>query len=144
MAKPSGTHEDYARDEDLQGSSDRSFGFVFTGFFALVGGVKLYTGHAWALYWFAGAATFLAAALLAPRILGPLNRLWMKFALLLYAVMNPLTMAMLFFLVVTPIGVVMRLAGKDFLRTRLEPDASSYWLPRDPPGPAPDSMKQQF
>jgi hypothetical protein len=144
MAKPSGTHEDYARDEDLQGSSDRSFGFVFTGFFALVGGVKLYTGHAWALYWFAGAATFLAAALFAPRILAPLNRLWMKFALLLYAVMNPLTMALLFFLVVTPIGVVMRLAGKDFLRKRLEPDASSYWLPRDPPGPAPDSMKQQF
>ncbi len=144
MAKPSGTHEDYAREEDLQGSSDRSFGFVFTGFFALVGGVKLYTGHAWALYWFAGAATFLAAALLAPRILAPLNRLWMKFALLLYAVMNPLTMALLFFLVVTPIGVVMRLAGKDFLRKRLEPDASSYWLPRDPPGPAPDSMKQQF
>lgn len=144
MAKPSGTHEDYAREEDLQGSSDRSFGFVFTGFFALVGGVKLYTGHAWALYWFAGAAAFLAAALLAPRILAPLNRLWMKFALLLYAVMNPLTMALLFFLVVTPIGVVMRLAGKDFLRKRLEPDASSYWLPRDPPGPAPDSMKQQF
>ncbi|MCZ8312787.1 MAG: SxtJ family membrane protein [Magnetospirillum sp.] len=144
MAKPSGTHEDYARDEDLQGSSDRSFGFVFTGFFALVGGVKLYTGHAWALYWFAGAATFLAAALLVPRILAPLNRLWMKFALLLYAVMNPLTMALLFFLVVTPIGVVMRLAGKDFLRKRLEPDAPSYWLPRDPPGPAPDSMKQQF
>lgn len=144
MAKPSGTHEDYARDEDVQGSSDRSFGFVFTGFCALVGGVKLYTGHDWALYWFAGAAAFLAAALLAPQILGPLNRLWMKFALLLYTVMNPLTMALLFFLVVTPIGVVMRLAGKDFLRKRLEPDASSYWLPRDPPGPAPDSMKQQF
>jgi hypothetical protein len=144
MAKPSGTHEDYARDEDLQGSSDRGFGFVFTGFFALVGGVKLYTGHDWALYWFAGSAAFLAASLLAPQILGPLNRLWMKFALLLYTVMNPLTMALLFFLVVTPIGVVMRLAGKDFLRKRLEPEASSYWLPRDPPGPAPDSMKQQF
>jgi hypothetical protein len=127
MAKPSGTHEDYARDEDLQGSSDRSFGFVFTGFCALV-----------------GSAAFLAAALLAPRILGPLNRLWMKFALLLYTVMNPLTMALLFFLVVTPIGVVMRLVGKDFLRKRLEPEAASYWLPRDPPGPAPDSMKQQF
>jgi len=144
MAKPSGTHEDYARDEDLQGSSDRGFGFVFTGFFALVGGVKLYTGHDWALYWFAGSAAFLAASLLAPQILGPLNRLWMKFALLLYTVMNPLTMALLFFLVVTPIGVAMRLAGKDFLRKRLEPEASSYWLPRDPPGPAPDSMKQQF
>jgi hypothetical protein len=144
MAKPSGTHEDYARDEELQGSSDRSFGCVFTGFFAFVGGVKLYTGHAWALYWFVASAAFLAAALLAPRILGPLNRLWMKFALLLYAVMNPLTMVMLFFLVVTPIGVVMRLAGKDFLRKRLEPGATSYWLPRDPPGPAPDSMKQQF
>jgi hypothetical protein len=144
MAKPSGTHEDYARDEDLQGSSDRGFGFVFTGFFALVGGVKLYTGHDWALYWFAGSAAFLAASLLAPQILGPLNRLWMKFALLLYTVMNPLTMALLFFLVVTPIGVVMRLAGKDFLRKRLEPEAPSYWLPRDPPGPAPESMKQQF
>jgi hypothetical protein len=144
MAPQSGTHEDYAREEELQGSSNRGFGFVFTGFCAIVGAIKLYNGHDWWPYWFTASAAFLAAALLAPGMLAPLNRLWMKFALLLYAVMNPLTMALLFFLVVTPIGVVMRLAGKDFLSKRFDRSAPSYWIKRTPPGPAPESMKQQF
>jgi hypothetical protein len=49
-----------------------------------------------------------------------------------------------FFLVFAPVGWVMRLAGKDFLRLKLSPGADSYWIPRDPPGPEPESIAKQF
>jgi hypothetical protein len=83
-------------------------------------------------------------ALVYPRLLAPLNKLWLKFGLLLYKVMNPLVLGLLFFVTITPIGIVMRLFGKDFLRLRLDRSAKSYWIERTPPGPPPQSMKNQF
>ena len=68
----------------------------------------------------------------------------MRFGLLLHRIVNPLVMALLFFLVVTPIALLMRLFGKRPLHLKTEPDAATYWIPRDPPGPEPDTMKQQF
>jgi hypothetical protein len=56
----------------------------------------------------------------------------------------PIVMRLLFFGVVTPIGVAMRLAGRDPLRRRHDPSASSYWILRRPPGPSPVSMRRQF
>lgn len=53
-------------------------------------------------------------------------------------------LAILFFLVIAPIGLLLRLFGRDVLRLRRDPAAASYWIPRRPPGPAPDSMKSQF
>ena len=76
--------------------------------------------------------------------LGPLNRLWLKFGLLLYKVMNPLILGLLFFVTIMPIGLVMRAFGKDFLRLKLDRNAKSYWIDRSPPGPPPQSMKNQF
>jgi hypothetical protein len=90
------------------------------------------------------AAAFLLVAFVYPRILGPLNRLWLKFGLLLYKVMNPLVLGLLFFVTIMPIGLFMRAMGKDFLRLRRDPDAKSYWIDRTPPGPPPQSMKNQF
>ena len=62
-------------------------------------------------------------ALTYPRILAPLNRLWLKFGLLLYKVMNPLVLGLLFFVTIMPIGLVMRALGKDFLRLKRDPAA---------------------
>ena len=90
------------------------------------------------------AAAFLLVALVYPRLLGPLNRLWLKFGLLLYKVMNPLILGLLFFVTIMPIGLVMRAFGKDFLRLRLDRTAKSYWIDRTPPGPPPQSMRNQF
>jgi hypothetical protein len=73
-----------------------------------------------------------------------LNRLWLKFGLLLYKVMNPLVLGLLFFVTITPIGLVMRAFGKDFLRMKMDRSAKSYWIDRAPPGPPPQSMKNQF
>jgi len=87
---------------------------------------------------------FLLLAVLVPRVLAPANRLWTKFGLLLHHIVSPLALGVLFFLVVTPTGLLMRLFGKDPLRLRFDPAADSYWIKRDPPGPAADSLKNQF
>jgi large-conductance mechanosensitive channel len=87
---------------------------------------------------------FLAAASLAPRALKPLNRLWFLFGAFLHKIVSPLVMALLFFVTVTPIAILMRLAGKDPLRLKFDRAAKSYWIERTPPGPAPETMRNQF
>jgi hypothetical protein len=139
-----GLHESFEREEENLGSTDRGFGQVFAGFFALVAALKWWFDNALWPWWLVGAAIFLVLAYAAPKALAPLNRLWTKLALLLYRIVNPLTMGFLFFLVMTPMGVAMRAFGKDFLRRRRDPHAGSYWIAREPHGPAPDSMKNQF
>ena len=90
------------------------------------------------------SAAFLIVTLLRPALLHPMNHAWMKLALLLNRIVTPIITGILFFLVVTPMGVIMRWPGKDPLRMRSDPAAKSYWLPREPPGPAPESMARQF
>jgi predicted membrane metal-binding protein len=137
-------HEDFSREEHVKAGSDRGFGFVFAGFFALVSALSWWRGHAGWHWTLPLAAAFVVVALVYPRLLAPLNKLWLKFGLLLYKVMNPLVLGLLFFVTITPIGLVMRLFGKDFLRLRLDREAKSYWIERTPPGPPPQSMKNQF
>jgi hypothetical protein len=137
-------HENYDREAPVEGSSDRSFGLVFAGFFAVVGGVQLWSqAEAW-IWWFGVAGLFLAIAWLRPGLLAPLNRLWTRLGLLLFRVVNPIVMAILFYLVVVPVGLTMRLSGKDPMNRRHDSTARTYWISRDPPGPAPDTMKNQF
>ena len=139
------THERIDRHEEVVGSSDRSFGFVFAGVFTIITLVKLWRGWTdWGYLWLGLAVVFGVAALAAPSILAPLNRIWLKIGLALHKVMTPLIMGLLFFLVVTPIGLFMRATGKDLLRLKRSPEDKSYWIDRTPPGPAPDSMKNQF
>jgi hypothetical protein len=138
------THEVFSREEKIVAGSDRSFGFVMAGALAVVSLVNVWhMGRVWP--WTGGlAALFLAAALLAPAMLHPLNLLWLKFGLLLHRVVNPVLMALIFYGTVLPTGMVARLMGKDLLRLKRQLDADSYWIPRTPPGPAPETMKDQF
>ncbi len=137
-------HEDFSREEHVKAGSDRGFGLVFAGFFAIMAGLSWWRGHVVWHYTLPASAIFLVVALIFPRLLAPLNKLWLKIGLLLYKVMNPLIMGLLFFVTITPIGLVMRMGGKDFLRLRMDKDAKSYWIDRAPPGPPPQSMKNQF
>jgi hypothetical protein len=128
----------------VQGSSDRAFGIVMTVFFLLVGVFPAVRGgavRAWAL---AVACVFLIAAVVRPGILSPLNVVWTRFGLLLHRIVSPVILAFLFYVVFTPFGLVMRLIGNDPMRRRGDPDASSYWIPRNPPGPDGASMRNQF
>jgi hypothetical protein len=137
-------HERFSRDETVALSSDRSFGTVMTAAFAVISILGWWRGgHSWR--WIGGIAVlFLMATLLYPVALNPLNRLWFKISLLLNKVMNPIVMALVFFGAVAPSGLVMRLLGRDQLRLKRQPNANSYWIERRPPGPAPESMKDQF
>ena len=138
------THERLIGDEPAQGGSDRGFGIVFAFVFAAAGLFPLLDGRP-PRGWACGVAgALLAVAFLKPALLAPFNRVWFKFGLLLQRVVNPLVMALIYFAVVTPTGLVLRALGKDPLRLRYDPDAESYWIRRDPPGPERGSMKNQF
>jgi hypothetical protein len=136
--------ESFERDEPVHGSSDRSFGLVFTALFLIVGLAPLLHGRPVRLWSIALAAAFLGVALGRASLLAPLNRLWTRFGLLLHRVVNPIVMGAIFYLAITPFGIVMRLAGKDPLRRGFDRTAASYWIDRTPPGPPPQSMSNQF
>ena len=138
------THEVFSRDEKIAAGSDRSFGLVMSAALAAVTLLNVWHGgRIWP--WTGGiAALFLAAGLLRPSVLHPLNLQWLRLGLLLHRIVNPVVMALLFYGTVFPTGVVMRLMGKDILRLKREPDADSYWIVRVPPGPAAETMKDQF
>ncbi|MBF0311333.1 MAG: hypothetical protein HQL56_17595 [Magnetococcales bacterium] len=128
----------------MQGGSDRSFGLVFAAVFVLVGLFPLWHGmdpRWWAL---AGSGLFLGAALAFPRQLAPLNRLWTRFGALLHRLTTPLILGVIFFLVVTPIGLIMRLFGKNPLALQVDRTATSYWILRKPPVADVKSMKFPF
>ena len=137
-------HEDLARSPEVRGSSDRAFGLVFASFFLLLGLWPLAHRRpirGWALGVMAG---FLLISLARPAALARLNLLWFRLGLLLQRIVSPVVLGLLFFLTVTPIGLLMRLARKNPLRLGFDPEAKSYWIERRPPGPAPDTMRRQF
>jgi hypothetical protein len=137
-------HEDLSREEQVEGSSDRVFGLVFAGAFLVIAGWPLVQGATPRWWAFVVSAVFALVALLKPALLSRLNRLWMKLGILLGKVVSPIALGVLFYGVLTPVGMVMRLAGKDPLRLKRDPAADSYWIAREPPGPPPDSMTNQF
>ncbi len=140
----SATHEDWGKPETVKASSNRTFGLVFTAFWALVAFLPLVRGHR-ARWWAAPlSGLFLLVALVAPGVLAPLNRAWTELGILLHRVTNPILLGTLFYLVFTPFGWLLRLTGKDFLRLKRPPNAQSYWIARQPPGPEPQSMSNQF
>ncbi len=137
-------HEDFSAKTVVKGSSDRAFGVVFVAVFAIIGAFPLLFGAPPRLWSFAVAAGLAAIAFLAPGVLAPFNRLWTRFGLLLHTVVSPIVLGIMFYLVVTPTGLLMRLFGKDPLKLRRDPEAKSYWVERTPPGPAPEGFKDQF
>ena len=136
-------HENLNR-EEIKVSSDQSFGIVFALVFLAVGIWVVSDGQSKGWFFFVSAALFLVVAIARPSILGPLNRAWAKFGLLLGRVINPVVLGVVFFLVVTPIAVVLRLWGKDSLHLKSNPDLKSYWIDRSPAGPKFGSMTKQF
>ena len=137
-------HENLARDQEVVGSSDRSLGLTFAAFFALMALWPLVRGAPARVWPLGVAAVFLALALGRPALLAPLNRIWLRIGLAMHRVVNPLVLGAMFYGVITPIGLAMRWAGRDVLRTRRDPAARSYWIERRPPGPAPETMSNQF
>ena len=134
--------------DSLHGSSlpsERTFGFVFTGIFLLIAAYLWYhdakpvTIQAFLVL----AVAFLASTLVVPIALRPLNKAWYKLGLLMGRVVSPIVLGILFFILITPIAIVMRLAGRDPLKLRKQ-NVQSHWIDRTPPGPESTSFKDQF
>lgn len=138
------THEISGPVTEVEIGSERSFGIVFAVVFAVVGLWPMLDGLPPRPWFLVVAAAFLGIGLLRPGLLRPLNKLWFRFGMLLHHVVTPVVMGLLFFGTVTPVGLLMRASGKDPMRMRRDSGARSYWIHRDPPGPAPGSMKNQF
>ena len=137
-------HEDLQRPGGTRESSDRDFGIGLASVLAVLALWPLAAGQRVRLPVLGMAGVFLAAAWLRPALLHPLNRLWIMLGWLLGRVVNPVTTAVLFFLIFTPAGLISRLMGKDLLHLKPVPDTDTYWITRHPPGPPPESMSKQF
>jgi len=126
--------------DNIKISSNRSFGIVFFIVFLFIALYPLIYNGEIKLWYLVISIIFLFLGLLNSKILTPLNKLWFKFGIFLGKIISPLIMGIIFFLVVTPIGFIMRLTGKDLLNLKYQ-DSKSYWIEKTGPK---SKMKNQF
>ena len=122
-------------------SSNKSFGILFFIVFMLISIWPLVYEGPLRIWPIPIALLFLILGLINSKLLNPLNILWMKIGVLLGTVVSPIVLGILFFLVVTPTGLIMRALGKDLLSKKFDENRNSYWIKRDK---AKSTMKQQF
>ena len=122
-------------------SSNRSFGFLFFVVFLAVSLWPLKSQGDLRLWAFILSLIFLVLGILNSRFLTPLNKLWYKFGIFLGSIVSPIVMGIVFFMVVTPIGLIMRFLGKDLLRINKSKFVSTYWINREKQT---NTMKKQF
>ena len=122
-------------------SSNRSFGLVFFIVFLIVALWPLKYEEDIRLWSLVLSIIFFILGVLNSKLLTPLNKLWFKFGILLGSIVSPIVMGLVFFLVVTPTSIIMRLLGKDLLKKNKIKSASTYWIKRDKQH---ISMKKQF
>ena len=126
--------------DDIKISSNRSFGIVFFVVFFLIALYPLIYNEEIRIWSLIISLVFLILGLINSRILTPLNKLWFKFGILLGKIVSPIIMGIIFFLVVTPIGFIMRILGKDVLNLKFNA-SKSYWIEKTGPK---SKMKNQF
>ena len=125
---------------DVKIGSNRSFGIVFFIVFLLISTYPLTNNESIRIWSLVVSLIFLVLGIINANILSPLNKLWFKFGIFLGKIISPVVMGIIFFLVVTPIGLIMRLIGKDVLNLRYN-DYKSYWIEKTGPK---SKMKNQF
>jgi hypothetical protein len=126
--------------DDVKISSNKSFGIVFFIVFLLIAVYPFFKGQDVRLWSLIISLIFLILGLIQSKILTPLNKLWFKFGIFLGKIISPIIMGVIFFLVVTPTGLVMRLLGKDVLNLKKN-NNKSYWIEKTGPK---SKMKNQF
>ena len=125
---------------DIKIGSNRSFGIVFFIFFFLISIYPLFKDGNLRLWSLIISIIFLSLGLINSNLLNPLNRLWFKFGFLLGKIVSPIIMSLIFFLVVTPTGILMRLFKKDLLNLKYNKN-NTYWINKSGPK---SKMKNQF
>ena len=137
-------HEDFSRAEQVKGSSNRSFGWTFAAVFLVIALWPLAFGGGLRWWSLTVAICVMFTTLVRPIWLTTPNRLWLRFGALLHRLVSPVVLALMFYAVVTPIGILMRAFGTDILSRRRRDPEGTYWVKRNPPGPKPSSMSKQF
>ena len=122
-------------------SSNRNFGLVFFVVFLILGFWPIINGKEIIIWLVVISLIFLVLGMIQSKLLTPLNKLWFKFGMILGAIVAPVVMAAVFFLVVTPIGIVMRIMGKDLINKKHDKKKETYWITRKI---SIGSMKRQF
>ena len=122
-------------------SSNRSFGLLFFIVFLAISLWPLKSQEDLRLWAFILALIFFVLGILNSKFLTPLNKLWMKFGIFLGSIISPFVMGVVFFMVVTPVGLIMRFLGKDLLRINKSKFVSTYWISREKQN---NTMKRQF
>ena len=128
---------------EIELPSNRKFGFFFTFVFVVVAAYFYYSDNVtWAYSFILAALLFLLVTLIKSDALLPLNKLWMRFGLLLGMIVSPIVLGIIFFGLFAPIAILMRLSGRDELRLKFSPDVS-HWITRSEPINS-ESFKHQF
>lgn len=146
LGEVEGRHRSVSRKKPVAAPSDRSFGYTFAVFFLCVSvlrGLANGVGTV-ALALLCAAAAFAIVAFLRPGLLHPLNLAWARFGAVMHRITTPLVLGVIFFLVFTPFGLVMRLIRRGSGMRAMDRSAASYWFRRDPAGPDPATMPNQF
>tara|TARA_B100001027_G_C16185333_1_gene293452 strand:- start:417 stop:812 length:396 start_codon:yes stop_codon:yes gene_type:complete len=126
---------------NIKMSSNRSFGLVFFVVFLILGLWPVKSGGDINILLILISLVFLFLAIIKSKFLTPLNKLWFKFGIKLGAIIAPIVMGVVFFLVVTPIGIIMKITGRDLINKKINKNIKTYWLNRKK---AVGSMKRQF
>lgn len=129
---------------DLKLPSDRTFGLTFSAFFSIVGVWGGIQNGAFFWAWLAAGAATLIITFTVPSILHPLNKLWMKFAALLNRFISPVVLGVIFYVIITPTGIVARWRGRDVLRRKFDEDLQTYWQEREKELDPVNRLKKQF
>jgi hypothetical protein len=138
------THETYSKTEEIAPGSDRAFGLVVGSVLVAIA-TYLYLGRSdMFLIPAVPGLLLMLLGLIRPAILHSLNVVWTRFSLLLGRVVTPIVMGLVFFTTVVPTGLLLRVSGKDLLSLKRKPEGASYWVCREPKGPTPESLRDQF
>ena len=113
----------------------RKFGIVMTVGFGIIGSILLWKSHDTWRYFYGIGGFFLLFGLVFPKVLAPIEWVWMKFAHALGIVMTYILLTVTYFVVITPIGLAMKLFGKDPLHRKFDKSLNTYWVDVDPGGP---------
>ena len=126
--------------KDIKIGSNRSFGVVFFVVFLLIGLWPILKGNEIRIWSIVISLIFLILGILNSKILTPFNKVWFRFGIFLGKIVSPLVMGLIFFAVVTPIGILMRFLNKDLLNLKFNKN-STYWIEKNGPK---SKMKNQF
>ena len=129
------------KNSKIKMGSNRSFGIVFAAVFLIIALWPLKNGYSILITPLTISLIFLFLGLINSKFLNPLNKLWFKFGLVLGAIIAPIVMCIIYFLVVTPIGLIMKIMGKDLLNLKYNKSKKTYWIKRNIPI---GTMKKQF